>query len=86
MKLLMVCKLHERFLCINRKQPSNMFLHKNLHKNLLQKTYFERSKNPVWLGKKYAQNRQINIGFGTRGDLSQSCLDPKEQVAVTTEV
>lgn len=47
MKLLMGCKLHERFLCINRKQPSNMFLHKNLHKNLLQKTYFERSKNPV---------------------------------------
>jgi len=40
MKLLMGCKLHERFLRINRKQPSNKLLHKNLHKNLLQKKYF----------------------------------------------
>lgn len=44
MKLLMGCKLHERFLRINRKQPSNKLLHKNLHKNLLQKKYFEKSK------------------------------------------
>lgn len=47
MKLLMGCKLHERFLRINRKQPGNKFMHKNLHKDLLQKKYFERSKNPV---------------------------------------
>jgi len=82
MKLLMGCKLHERFLCINRKQPSNKFLHKNLHKTLLQKTYFERSKNPVWLRKKCAHHGQMNIGFGTGGDLSQRCLDPKEQKCV----